>query len=70
MEPAHMISSPRWRAHGEKKIARVYDYADTRVPVLRAMHARRLATYKALGFTGERTDSRRVGQQLELTRFG
>jgi hypothetical protein len=30
---------------------RVYDYADTRVPVLRAMHTRRLTTYKTLGYT-------------------
>ena len=58
------------RARDGKTIARVYDYADTRVPVLRAMHTRRLATYKALGFRGERTDSRSVDQQLELTRFG
>jgi superfamily II DNA or RNA helicase len=50
-----------------KTIARVYDYADTHVPVLRAMHTRRLATYKALGFTGGRTDSSRVGQQQLVT---
>ena len=58
------------RARDGKTIARVYDYADTRVPVLRAMHARRLATYKALGFTGGKADPTRVVQQLELTRFG
>lgn len=39
------------RAHDGKTSVRVYDYADTRVPVLRAMHGRRLATYKSLGFT-------------------
>jgi len=39
------------RAHGGKTSVRVYDYADTRVPVLRAVHGRRLATYKSLGFT-------------------
>lgn len=33
-----------------KTSARVYDYADLRVPVLRAMHARRPTTNKALGF--------------------
>lgn len=41
------------RAHGGKATIRVYDYADLRVPVLRAMHARRLTTYKTLGFTRE-----------------
>jgi superfamily II DNA or RNA helicase len=39
------------RTHEGKTNARVYDYADVRVPVLRAMHARRLRTYKSLGFT-------------------
>lgn len=42
------------RAHEAKTTVRVYDYADVRVPVLRAMHARRLTTYKTLGFTPER----------------
>ena len=39
------------RAHEGKTSVRVYDYADIKVPVLRAMHARRLTTYKSLGFT-------------------
>ncbi len=41
------------RAHEQRTSVRVYDYADLRVPVLRAMHARRLTTYKSLGFRGE-----------------
>ena len=41
------------RADEGKTIARVYDYLDTRVPVLRAMHNRRLKTYKSLGFNPE-----------------
>jgi superfamily II DNA or RNA helicase len=39
------------RAHEHKTDVRVYDYADVRLPILRAMHTRRLATYKTLGFT-------------------
>ncbi len=39
------------RAQDGKMSVRVYDYVDVRVPVLRAMHTRRLATYKTLGFT-------------------
>jgi superfamily II DNA or RNA helicase len=39
------------RADDGKTSVRVYDYADLGVPVLRAMHARRLRTYKTLGFT-------------------
>lgn len=38
------------RADDRKMSVRVYDYADTRVPMLRAMQTRRLATYKSLGF--------------------
>ena len=48
------------RADEGKTTIRVYDYADTRVPVLRAMHTRRLATYKSLGFTRERAPRRRL----------
>lgn len=49
------------RARDGKTSVRVYHYADTRVPVLRAMHMRRLATYRALGFEGAQTGAGRVG---------
>ena len=48
------------RAHDRKTSVRVYDYADVRVPVLRAMHMRRLATYKSLGFRREQGAPRLV----------
>ncbi len=43
------------RTEEGKTTVRVYDYADTRVPVLRAMHTRRLTTYKSLGFSREKS---------------
>ena len=48
------------RAHAGKATIRVYDYADVRVPVLRAMHMRRLVTYKSLGFRREQDAPRLV----------
>jgi superfamily II DNA or RNA helicase len=46
------------RAHEHKTDVRVYDYADVPLPVLRAMHMRRLATYKTPGFTRARPAER------------
>jgi len=39
------------RTYEGKERVLVYDYADVQVPVLKAMHLRRLKTYKTLGFT-------------------
>ena len=39
------------RSYQGKENAWVYDYLDARVPILSRMHARRLKTYKALGFS-------------------
>ena len=38
------------RPYPGKRTATVYDYADSDVPVLAAMHAKRLRTYRSLGF--------------------
>ena len=54
------------RAAEGKTTVRVYDYADTRVPVLRAMHTRRLATYKSLGFTREPSPDVAASLQLAV----
>ena len=48
------------RAHDDKTSVRVYDYADVRVPVLRAMHTRRLATYKTTGIHSRARPGRRL----------
>ena len=58
------------RADEGKTTVRVYDYADTRVPVLRAMHTRRLATYKSLGFTRERAPDVASSLQLAVPMLG
>jgi superfamily II DNA or RNA helicase len=39
------------RTHEGKDLVTVYDYADSRVPVLKAMLQKRLRAYKTLGFT-------------------
>jgi superfamily II DNA or RNA helicase len=54
------------RTNQGKTTARVYDYADTRVPVLRAMHNRRLKTYKTLGFTRKQAPAEASASQLPV----
>jgi superfamily II DNA or RNA helicase len=41
------------RSHEGKNSVRVYDYADTQVPILRKMYARRQKTYSSLKFIPE-----------------
>jgi superfamily II DNA or RNA helicase len=41
------------RSHEAKNNVRVYDYADTRVPILRKMYAKREKTYRSLRFVPE-----------------
>jgi superfamily II DNA or RNA helicase len=41
------------RSHEDKNSVRVYDYADTRVPILRKMYGKREKTYRSLRFAPE-----------------
>ena len=38
------------RVHQGKRVVRVYDYADTKVPMLARMYDKRLRDYSALGY--------------------
>ena len=38
------------RAHPAKRDIRIYDYVDGALPVLRRMYAKRLRTYKEMGY--------------------
>src|SRR5262245_48321525 len=42
------------RSHEGKSSARVYDYVDTQVAILRKMYAKRRKTYRSLGFASEK----------------
>ena len=44
------------RLHDSKKIVEVYDYVDASIPMLARMFDRRLAGYKALGYSIDGTD--------------
>jgi superfamily II DNA or RNA helicase len=46
------------RNHRDKSSVRVYDYADTQVPILRKMYAKREKTYRLLSFAPENTRAR------------
>jgi superfamily II DNA or RNA helicase len=41
------------RAHPAKRDIRIYDYVDSDVPVLRRMYAKRLRTYREMGYTDD-----------------
>ncbi len=44
------------RLHQNKRVVRVYDYVDTKVPVLNRMYEKRLKAYKAVGYTVTRPE--------------
>lgn len=46
------------RSHKDKSSVRVYDYMDTKVPILRKMYAKREKTYRLLSFVPENTLAR------------
>ena len=54
------------RADDSKTAVRVYDYADTQAPVLRATHARRLRTYKSLGFSARANQRHRLRPEVTV----
>ena len=41
------------RTHDDKRVVRVYDYVDYRVPMLMRMYEKRIRGYKAIGYTFE-----------------
>ena len=53
------------RPHPAKSDARIYDYVDVSVPVLRRMFAKRAKTYRAMGYTTH-SDAPPVGLPLPL----
>jgi superfamily II DNA or RNA helicase len=58
------------RSYESKERVLVYDYADVQVPVLKAMHLRRLKTYKTLGFCRAESQTQEISDpnlfQLEM----
>ena len=50
------------RTYEGKERVLVYDYADVQVPVLKAMHARRLKTYKTLGFCQDELQNQKFSE--------
>jgi superfamily II DNA or RNA helicase len=50
------------RAHAAKRDIRIYDHVDGEVPVLRRMYAKRLRTYKEMGYVCDES-----AQELSLT---
>ena len=41
------------RLHASKSEVRIFDYVDSRVPVLSRMFERRMRTYRAIGYSGK-----------------
>jgi superfamily II DNA or RNA helicase len=54
------------RTHDAKNSVRVYDYADTRVPILRKMYTKREKTYKSLRFVPQNALMRELSSEKAL----
>jgi len=52
------------RNYEDKNSVRVYDYVDTRVPILRKMYAKREKTYRSLRFTPENDRKREPSNRV------
>ncbi len=52
------------RNYEDKNSVRVYDYVDTRVPILRKMYAKREKTYRSLRFTSENDRKREPSNRV------
>lgn len=48
------------RTHGNKRVVRVYDYVDYRVPMLMRMYEKRVRGYKAIGYSFESSQGENV----------
>ena len=54
------------RPHESKRVVRVYDYVDAKVPVLNRMYEKRLKAYKAVGYTITRPEEDEVQADLRF----
>jgi superfamily II DNA or RNA helicase len=52
------------RSYKDKNSVTVYDYADTRVPILRKMYAKREKTYKSLRFAPKNARTKEISTEL------
>ncbi len=53
------------RSHEDKSSVRVYDYVDTRVPVLRKMYGKREKTYRSLRFAAEKDRTKQSSKTFD-----
>jgi superfamily II DNA or RNA helicase len=54
------------RTHDDKRVVRVYDYVDYRVPMLMRMYEKRVRGYKAIGYTFEGQGERGTPDETQI----